>query len=45
MNEITKCGIETIKLVEENIGSNLFDIGLTNIFLDISPETRETRQK
>ena len=28
---------ESIKLLEENIGSILFDIGLSNIFLDLSP--------
>ena len=28
---------ETIKLLEENIGSKLFDIGFSNIFLDLSP--------
>ena len=28
---------ETIKLQEENIDSMLFDIGLSNIFLDMSP--------
>ena len=34
---------ETIKLLEENIGSELFDIGLNNIFL--SPQARETKAK
>ena len=28
---------ETIKLLEENTGSMLFDIGVSNIFLDMSP--------
>ena len=36
---------ETIKLLEENIGSTLFDIGLSNIFLDMSPQARETKAK
>ena len=36
-----KVGPETIKLLEENIGSTLFDIGLSNIFLDMSPQARE----
>ena len=36
---------ETIKLLEENIGSELFDIGLSNIFLDLSPKTKETKAK
>ena len=36
---------ETIKLLEENIGSKLFDIGLSNIFLDMPPRARETKAK
>ena len=36
---------ETIKILEENIGSNLFDIGHSNFFLDMSPEARETKAK
>ena len=35
---------EAIKL-EENIGSNFFDIGRSNIFLDMSPNARETKEK
>ena len=35
---------ETIKL-EENIGCTLFDINLNNIFLDLSPQIRETKNK
>ena len=35
---------ETIKL-EENIGCTLFDISLNNIFLDLSPQIRETKNK
>ena len=31
---------ETIKLLEENIGSMLFDIVLSNIFLDVSPQAK-----
>ena len=37
--------LEIIKLLEENIGSVLFDIGLCNIFLDLSPQARETKTK
>ena len=33
---------ETIKILEENTGSNLFDVGHINFFLDMSPEARET---
>ena len=36
---------ETIKLPEENIGSMLFYISLSNIFLDLSPQARETKVK
>ena len=36
---------ETIKLLEENIGSKLFDISLSNIFLDMSPQARKTTAK
>ena len=34
---------ETIKILEENTGSNLFHIGHSNCFLDRSPEAWETR--
>ena len=36
---------ETIKFLEENIGSVLFDIGLRNIFLDLFPQERKTEAK
>ena len=36
---------ESIKLLEENIGSKLFDINLSNIFLDMFPQARETKAK
>ena len=36
---------ETIKLLEENIGSMLFDISLSNIFLALSPQARSTKAK
>jgi len=35
---------ETIKILE-NRGSNLFDMACSNIFLDMSPEARETKAK
>jgi len=35
----------TIKLLEENIGSNFFDIGHSDIFLDMSPKAKETKTK
>ena len=36
---------ETIKILEEKTGSNLSDLGCSNILLDISPKARETKQK
>ena len=34
---------ELIKILEENTGSNFFDIGCSNFFLDRSHETREIK--
>ena len=36
---------EIIKLLEENLGSTLFDKNLTNCFLDLSPQARKTEAK
>ena len=36
---------EPIKILEENIGSSLFDIGHSNFFHDTSPNIRETKEK
>jgi len=36
---------ETIKLFKENISSMFFDINLSNIFLDMSFQARETKAK
>ena len=38
---------ETIKILEDNTGSNLFDIGCgcSNFLLDMSSEVRETKAK
>ena len=36
---------ETIKFLEENIASNLFGIGYSNVSLDVSPQTRGTEAK
>jgi len=36
---------ETIKNLEESTGSNLFDIGHSNIFLDMSPGGKVTKAK
>ena len=36
---------ETIKISEENIGSKISDIAHSNVFSDISPQARETKEK
>ena len=36
---------ETIKILEKNTGSNLFDLGQSNFLLDRSSEARETKAK
>ena len=36
---------ESIKTLEENVGSNLFDIGHSNFFQDIYPKAKETKGK
>ena len=36
---------KTIKILEENRGSNFFDIGCCNFFLTMSPEARKTKVK
>ena len=36
---------EAIKLLEENTGSKLFDISLSSIFFDLSPQARATKAK
>ena len=36
---------ETIKILEENTGNNLFDISCGNFLLDMSPEATETKAK
>ena len=36
---------ETIKILEENIGSKISDIVHSNILLDISPQERGTKEK
>ena len=36
---------ESNKVIEENIGCNLFDIGHSNFFQDASPKARETQAK
>ena len=36
---------ENIKLLEENTGGILFDINLSKIFLDLSPQVRKMKAK
>ena len=36
---------ETTKLLKENIGNNRFDTGLSNLFMDVSPQAREAKSK
>ena len=36
---------KTIHLLEENIGHTLFDIGLSSIILDLSPQANEMKEK
>ena len=36
---------EAIKILEENAGKNLFDLGHSNFLLNTSPEARETKAK
>ena len=36
---------ETIKILEEKTGSNLFDLGCSNFLLNVSLEARETKAK
>ena len=46
MDERPKCvRPETIKILEKRIGSNVWDIGCSNIFLDMCPEAMEIKAK
>ena len=36
---------ESIKILEENLGNNIFDIGHSKFFHDTSPKARETKEK
>ena len=38
-------GTKTIKLLEENIGVNLHDLGLGNGFLSMTPKAQTTKGK
>ena len=41
--KVANVRLDTIKLLEENIGRTLFDINHSNIFLDPSPRVTETK--
>ena len=45
MGEGPKYETGTIKVLEENIGSNLSDLSHSKLFLDLSPEARKTKAK
>ena len=45
MDETPKYEIESIKILEENISTSLFDLGHSNFLLYLSPEARETKGK
>ena len=36
---------ETVKILEQKTGNNLFDLGRGNFLLDMSPEARDTKAK
>ena len=36
---------EAIKLLEENIGNKLIDIGLGNFFFNLSPKAKQQKKK
>ena len=36
---------KTVKLQKENLGSNLLDVSHSHIFMDTSPQARETKAK
>lgn len=36
---------ETIQFLEENICDNVIDISLSDVFVDLTPEARETKAK
>ena len=45
MDERPQCEQESIKILEENIGSNFFNICHSNFFQDTSLKARETKAK
>ena len=45
MDERPKCKKEIIKVLEEKIGNNLFNLSHSNFLLDMSPKAREIKAK
>jgi len=45
MDERPNVRQESIKILEKNTGSNLFDLSRSNFLLDMSPKARETKAK
>lgn len=45
MDQRLKCKTKAVELLEENLGSKLFAIGLSNIFLAMSPQARGKKAK
>ena len=43
MDEDLNVRQETIKILEQNTGSNFFDLGQSNFLLDKSPKARDTK--
>ena len=40
MDERPKCEMETIKMLEEKTGNNLFDLGCSNFLLDMGNKSK-----
>ena len=45
MDERPQCKTGSIKILEEKVGKNLFDLGRSNFLVNTSPEERETKTK
>ena len=45
MNDLNVIHLESIKILEKNIGSNLYVIGHSKLFQDTSLKERETKEK
>ena len=45
MDQRPELSHETIELLENNIGKNLLDINISDFFMNISPQARESKAK